>query len=119
MDCRKCSRALPEDAVYCCYCGVKQLLAKKKATKRSNGTGSVRKRGKTWTAIGPAKTIFKDGKFITYGITFDVGKATIKPESMGEINRIVTLMNENPDSEVATRFLASMSLTVPVISPLI
>lgn len=38
-----------------------------------------------------------DGKIITYGITFDVGKSTIKPESMGEINRIVTLMNENPD----------------------
>ena len=37
-----------------------------------------------------------DGKFITYGITFDVGKAVIKPESMGEINRIVGLMNENP-----------------------
>ena len=37
-----------------------------------------------------------DGKFITYGITFDVGKAVIKPESMGEINRIVKLMNENP-----------------------
>ncbi|MBQ6989348.1 MAG: OmpA family protein, partial [Alistipes sp.] len=26
-----------------------------------------------------------------------VGKATIKPESMGEINRIVQLMTENPD----------------------
>ena len=38
-----------------------------------------------------------DGKFITYGITFDVGKAIIKPESMGEINRIVKLMNDNPD----------------------
>ena len=38
-----------------------------------------------------------DGKFITYGITFDVGKSTIKPESMGEINRIVELMKENPD----------------------
>ncbi len=38
-----------------------------------------------------------DGKFITYGITFDVGKSTIKPESMGEINRIVKLMKENPD----------------------
>ena len=38
-----------------------------------------------------------DGKIITYGITFDVGKSEIKPESMGEINRIVTLMNENPD----------------------
>ena len=41
--------------------------------------------------------MMSDGKFITYGITFDVGKSTIKPESMGEINRIVTLMNENPD----------------------
>lgn len=38
-----------------------------------------------------------DGKFITYGITFDIGKSTIKPESMGEINRIVKLMTENPD----------------------
>lgn len=40
--------------------------------------------------------MMSDGKFITYGITFDVGKAVIKPESMGEINRIVKLMNENP-----------------------
>jgi outer membrane protein OmpA-like peptidoglycan-associated protein len=38
-----------------------------------------------------------DGKIITYGITFDVGKSTIKPESMGEINRIVKLMQDNPD----------------------
>jgi outer membrane protein OmpA-like peptidoglycan-associated protein len=38
-----------------------------------------------------------DGKIISYGITFDVGKSTIKPESMGEINRIATLMKENPD----------------------
>lgn len=38
-----------------------------------------------------------DGKFISYGITFDVGKATIKPESMGTINQIVKLLNENPD----------------------
>ena len=41
--------------------------------------------------------MMSDGKFITYGITFDVGKSTIKPESMGEINRIVQLMTENPD----------------------
>lgn len=38
-----------------------------------------------------------DGKIITYGITFDIGKATIKPESMTEINRIFDLMNQNPD----------------------
>ena len=41
--------------------------------------------------------MMSDGRFITYGITFDVGKSTIKPESMGEINRIVALMKENPD----------------------
>lgn len=37
-----------------------------------------------------------DGKFITYGITFDVGKATIKPESLSELTRIVQLLSENP-----------------------
>lgn len=37
-----------------------------------------------------------EGKIVTYGITFDVGKATIKPESMGEINRIANLMKEDP-----------------------
>jgi outer membrane protein OmpA-like peptidoglycan-associated protein len=38
-----------------------------------------------------------NGKIITYGITFDMGKSTVKPESMGEINRIAQLMKENPD----------------------
>ena len=41
--------------------------------------------------------MMSDGKIISYGITFDVGKSTIKPESMGEINRIATLMKENPE----------------------
>lgn len=66
MICRKCSRVLPEDAIFCCYCGVKQVVAKKKATKRANGTGSVKKRGKTWTAIGPAKMVYKNGQFVLY-----------------------------------------------------
>ncbi len=41
--------------------------------------------------------MMSEGKFITYGITFDIGKSTIKPESMGEINRIAQLMTEKPD----------------------
>ena len=40
--------------------------------------------------------IASEGRIITYGITFDIGKATIKPESMGEINRIFRLMNDDP-----------------------
>ncbi|MBO4535566.1 MAG: OmpA family protein [Bacteroidales bacterium] len=37
-----------------------------------------------------------DGKIVTYAITFDTGKATIKPESTGEINRITKIMNDDP-----------------------
>ncbi len=41
--------------------------------------------------------LMTEGKIITYAITFDIGKANIKPESMTEINRIANLMKENPD----------------------
>ncbi len=48
-------------------------------------------------AVPLYERMMTDGKIITYGITFDTGKSTIKPESMGEINRIVQLMTENPE----------------------
>ncbi|MCR4860623.1 MAG: OmpA family protein [Bacteroidales bacterium] len=35
-----------------------------------------------------------EGKIVTYAITFDTGKATIKPESFVEINRIAELMKK-------------------------
>jgi len=47
-----------------------------------------------------AKTIgkkFTDSKIVTHGITFDVGKAVIKPESMGTLNMIVKILNDNPE----------------------
>ncbi len=40
-----------------------------------------------------------EGKIITYAITFETGKADLKPESMVEINRIAKLMQENPGLE--------------------
>lgn len=40
MDCRKCSRVIPDDAIFCCYCGVKQEITRKRR-KRANGTGTV------------------------------------------------------------------------------
>ena len=40
---------------------------------------------------------FTDAKIITHGINFDVNKARIKPESMGTLNSIVQVMNDNPD----------------------
>ena len=41
--------------------------------------------------------MMQDGKIIANGIRFDVNKATLKPESMGIINEIATLMKENPE----------------------
>lgn len=38
---------------------------------------------------------FTDGKYISHGIRFDVNKATIKPESMGEINAITKILKDN------------------------
>ena len=41
--------------------------------------------------------VMQDGKIIVNGIRFDTGKATLKPESMGPINEIFKLLNDNPD----------------------
>ncbi|PRY13178.1 OmpA family protein [Pontibacter ummariensis] len=40
--------------------------------------------------------IMADGKFVTYGIKFDVNKANIRPESVGTLNSIVQLLQEQP-----------------------
>jgi len=41
--------------------------------------------------------VMQDGKIIANGIRFDTGKSTLKPESMGVINEIYDLMDENPE----------------------
>ena len=43
--------------------------------------------------------LMTDGKIVTYAITFELGKADLKPESMVEINRVAKLMQENPGLE--------------------
>jgi len=41
--------------------------------------------------------VLSEGKIIVNGIKFDVNKATLKPESMGPINRIYKLMVKQPN----------------------
>ncbi len=41
--------------------------------------------------------VLSDGKIVENGIKFDVNKATLKPESMGPINKIYKLMKKYPD----------------------
>ena len=40
-----------------------------------------------------------DGKIVSYAITFETGKADLKPESVIEINRVANLMQEHPELE--------------------
>lgn len=47
-------------------------------------------------AVPLYERVMSEGKIVTYAITFDVAKATIKPESMTEIMRIKKLMDDNP-----------------------
>ena len=47
-------------------------------------------------AVPLYEKMLTDGKFVTTGIRFDVNKAIIKPESMGVINYVFSMMNDNP-----------------------
>lgn len=41
--------------------------------------------------------LVSDGKITSYAITFETGKADLKPESIIEINRVAKLMQEHPE----------------------
>lgn len=45
----------------------------------------------------PYKQITTSGKFVARGIKFDYNKATLRPESMGEINLVTALMTSHPE----------------------
>lgn len=54
MECVKCKKSIPEDALFCQWCGKKQAQEPRKALKRPNGTGTVYKlqgrRSRPWVA---------------------------------------------------------------------
>ena len=62
MACRKCSKDLPPDAVFCLYCGTMQEKPTHKPRTRPNGTGTAFRRGKSWTARVVIGWRTKDGK---------------------------------------------------------
>ena len=59
MKCKKCKKDIDGQYIYCPFCGKKQASAKRRSTKRGNGTGSVYRRedikGSPWVARTPAK----------------------------------------------------------------
>jgi OmpA-OmpF porin, OOP family len=43
----------------------------------------------------------QDGKIVSNGIRFDVGKASLRPESMGVLNEIYQMLNDHPEVSVS------------------
>ena len=50
MNCVKCRRSFQDDAVFCPYCGKKQVNLPRKPKRSPNGTGCAYKRGSGWVA---------------------------------------------------------------------
>jgi len=67
MLCIKCKKELPDDSVYCNYCGRKQTVKQAKYHKREHGTGTVRcdkRYKKPWIAIAPSSKYGKGRQYI-------------------------------------------------------
>ncbi|NER15876.1 OmpA family protein [Spongiivirga citrea] len=45
----------------------------------------------------PYAQVIADGKFVTHGILFDTGKATLKAQSAGVLKRVTDMLLDNPD----------------------
>lgn len=56
MICRKCKEFIPDESLFCCFCGTAQQKTKKPSAHRSRGSGTVSHcngRTKPWKALAP------------------------------------------------------------------
>ena len=61
------------------------------------GKGAVALYDRNTTDVSAVeKAIMETGKFVTHNILFETGKATLKPESMAEIEKVADYMKKNP-----------------------
>ena len=90
-NCIKCSADLPDNAMFCPYCGKKQLSNPRPSVRRGNGTGSVYKRGRGWEAAVVLGYKLEDGRAVPIRRT----KAGFKTKKEA-IEYIPTLRAEKP-----------------------
>lgn len=97
--CIKCKAEMPQEALYCPYCGKKQTSSARQTSRRGNGEGSVYKRGKTWEAAVVLGYKLQDGKAVPIRNTkggFKTKKAATEylPQLKNEKIRTVPTVND-------------------------
>lgn len=93
MICVKCRQNVA-DGVFCCHCGADQRPQKRNPRRRGNGTGSIIKRGKTYTAIASGAV---------YTVTTENGEKKLKRartwksgfKTKAEANEYLVTLKEN------------------------
>ena len=64
----------------------------------AKGAVELYERNATDYSSAVEKAIAETGKFVTNNILFETGKATLKPESMAEIQKVADYMKKNPSA---------------------
>ncbi|MBQ9898658.1 MAG: hypothetical protein IJM44_04280 [Ruminococcus sp.] len=68
MLCMKCKKEIPDDFLYCNFCGKKQIIKPKpKYHKREHGTGTIhrdKRYKRLWVALAPASKYGKGRQYI-------------------------------------------------------
>ncbi|MBQ1169150.1 MAG: OmpA family protein [Bacteroidales bacterium] len=64
----------------------------------AKGAVDLYERNTTDYSSAVEKAIAETGKFVTNNILFETGKATLKPESMEEIQKVAEYMKKNPQA---------------------
>ena len=94
MKCKKCRQDIPDGSALCLHCGAKQSGAQNPKG-RGNGTGSVFRRGRTWTAVRVlGYTTDADGRL--HKMTRSKGGFRTKKEALEYLPRLIEVSAKAP-----------------------
>ena len=93
MQCRKCARELPEDAVFCPQCGIRQQRRQQNPKARGNGTGSI----------------YKDSSRVGWVVSYTTGKRLVRqPDGTDKLRLERHKKTGFPTKRAANEYLAQM-----------